>query len=913
MSLSRSCSLLALLPLLAAQSLPPTLTIDAPISWVLAARNLPLEATLTGEFGEILTGVNFSWSSSNPEIAAVSGNGVVSGLLPGIAVIEASAAGVSARYAVTVHPARIDIAPSRLEVEAGERASFTVRALDADGRPLPPAPVLWSSPVPTVATVDASGAVLAVGPGAVTLTARLDLPQSGIGFSGSAHLIVRPRAPYRITSAFSSDPGPVSIKAIHTIDYASASGNDRFAFLASVSNGGQALMLSSNGQLRKILATGDTLSGLIVASIANPSINARGDVLALVTPVNAPPWAALFPFDKPTEPYLEPQPSGGPCCMQLSSGTLADNGDFLLSYYNGASGYNADEIYLARAGAAPTLIPTSNLPTLGKANWIRGSAAHPAGPGRFFFGAGSPGRSGIFLWDGRQIVKALATNDAVLTRSVDWVNTNSFAASPSGELYAYFGGPNYQRLARWSAGSWTNIVESGQQIGGFTIFYFTAVHSARDSSVLFEANTDKGAGLFLFANGQLQRLLTGNPQGPFLYFRQAFLRPDGDPIVFGPSPVAHARISRFATGSESILLESGRDAGFRAPIALDWTSLFSAAGSASSLLARAPSSAVVRVAASSPQILLSPGDTLSPGVFADSIPYQAAATNGDLFAATVTTQGDKMYVFRQQTRTEIRLELPAGEEFMGYFNRIAAGPRGHIAACIRVRNTASGNWSERLVTFTESNRLARTITITNTPAPGGGVYNWIEQLAVDPDGRIWFVSNPNNGSTLYLWENGAARRLHSSADPLPDGRRFNGFGTLMLSAGKAYSQTWFPGSGPILLETDGNRLRPFLTGQDPLSYGPTATGYVNNGLFRLAPNGDLSFFAWLSSAFPSLIVRTPDGSDKAVAARYARLGPNGPWALDFLDAAWTSDNRLFFTAYTQGAASRVDLFIAAPQ
>ena len=69
-------------------------------------------------------------------------------------------------------PDRIDLDPSSLTLDAGERAAVAATVRDEAGAVLADAPVLWMSMTPEVAQVDQSGNVMAISPGEGRIAAR---------------------------------------------------------------------------------------------------------------------------------------------------------------------------------------------------------------------------------------------------------------------------------------------------------------------------------------------------------------------------------------------------------------------------------------------------------------------------------------------------------------------------------------------------------------------------------------------------------------------------------------------------------------------------------------------------------------------------------------------------------------------
>lgn len=909
LSLFRSLVLLAA-PAAFAQEF---ISLSAERNWVLAGRSLSMQAVVEGEFGETLPDVPVSWASSNPAVARVGADGVVTGLMPGNAVIEASAGAAASVFTVWVHPARIEITPSRMELEVGGKAAFTARALDADGRALAVPDFVWTSGLSSIATVDSAGNVQAgEKTGTMTVTARLGIPQGHASFTAQAQVVIRPRQVYRFDRFASSDAtSQVTIKAIQNLDYA----NDRFAFLAALSNGGQALMIFQSGLVRKLIATGEkNAAGGTILNIGNPSINPRGDVAALLSFTVGPPAMYFFPFDKPAEPYAEPELAGR-CCMNGMGGALSDNGEFVFGEYS--NGF--DEIYIGRAGAQPVRVPTDNLPVVGRSQNMRYNPVRFAGPGRLVFSAWNGNRFGVFMWDGRQITKVVALGDSVLGRTVDWID-QQFSTASNGDVYLRFGGPQYHRIAKWSAGSWTPIVEGYQSYGGIALRDLNWVGHASGDAVIFDAASDRGNGLFKFSGGQLQRVVTWGAESehPFRYSRQVFVRPDGDIVVAGPTAAAHSRVSRFTGGAESLMYESGRAAGFPAALPMNWNTL-AASGAGGALIARAASGAIVRVGQDSLQVLLSPGDSLGNGALVDWIGSYGIAPNGDAAVQIGSTQGgQRLYVLRGQTRVEVhgpanKIQTQAGEEVIWFNNRVAINNRGQIAATVHIR-ASNGNEFERHVLIAESTRQARTVFTPGAAAPGGGTFNWIDQLQVDEQGRVWFVTGATSaGSSLFSWDNGTVTKHHTQGDAMPDGRRLRAFNDLQFVNGRVFFNSWFDNSPNAFIETAAGKLSYRISHLEPTSFGSQIGYYPNGGYFRAAPNGDVAYLAAINNQ-QTLIVRKPDGTDTVVARQFERIGgAAGPWADSFFDLAWDTAGRLFVTAATQDKTSRIDLFLAAPR
>jgi uncharacterized protein YjdB len=126
--------------------------------------------------GNSFTPNRVTWTSSSNTVATVDGQGTVTGVLPGTAVITATQDGIQVQIPVTVLPraALILIDPSEASLGVGLRLTLAVTVRDARGAQIVPPGVEWSSSDPSIATVDASGEVTGVTLGEVEIRASRD-------------------------------------------------------------------------------------------------------------------------------------------------------------------------------------------------------------------------------------------------------------------------------------------------------------------------------------------------------------------------------------------------------------------------------------------------------------------------------------------------------------------------------------------------------------------------------------------------------------------------------------------------------------------------------------------------------------------------------------------------------------------
>lgn len=143
-----------------------------------------IAATARGADGRIVTGQTFTWSTDDSTIAAVDTNGLITAKRPGSAEITVRAAGITAKVYVTVNRvpvASIQAGPTALLLAIGATKQLIAITRDAAGNALTGRIVNWSTDSPSVATVNNSGLVSAVGEGYATILVASEGVTFGIG------------------------------------------------------------------------------------------------------------------------------------------------------------------------------------------------------------------------------------------------------------------------------------------------------------------------------------------------------------------------------------------------------------------------------------------------------------------------------------------------------------------------------------------------------------------------------------------------------------------------------------------------------------------------------------------------------------------------------------------------------------
>ncbi len=180
---------------------------------ILVTPMLQLSARLTTVKGTVAKDRLVFWNTSNPAVATVDANGLVTAVGEGSVIISASSEGVTGQSAVAVLPApvaRVTIDPNTPSVPVGEAIQLTATARSSDEAILSGRLVEWSSADVAVATVDEDGIVTGVAEGIVTITARVE------GLFKSVDVTVTPP---RVASV-SFAPHAITIDASATIPLA---------------------------------------------------------------------------------------------------------------------------------------------------------------------------------------------------------------------------------------------------------------------------------------------------------------------------------------------------------------------------------------------------------------------------------------------------------------------------------------------------------------------------------------------------------------------------------------------------------------------------------------------------------------------------------------------------------------------
>lgn len=150
-----------------------------PDSLTLASLGLAVRYTATAydTLDQVMTGVTFTWSSTNPSVAPLDSITATTAravsFANGVTTIRASAQGTTGFSQLTVQQqlAAIEVTPSAASVAPNGSIALIARGKDANNRYMPPGVVSWSSDSTQYATVNSSGIVTGVAIGTARITA----------------------------------------------------------------------------------------------------------------------------------------------------------------------------------------------------------------------------------------------------------------------------------------------------------------------------------------------------------------------------------------------------------------------------------------------------------------------------------------------------------------------------------------------------------------------------------------------------------------------------------------------------------------------------------------------------------------------------------------------------------------------
>jgi uncharacterized protein YjdB len=237
-------------------------TVAPPSASIAAGATVSLQATVTDQNGNVMSGQAIAWSTNNAAAATVSSSGVVTGLAAGSATISATSSDKIGTSSITVTAAppptpvvtTVTVAPPSASIVAGGTVSLQATVKDQNGNVMSGQAIAWSTNNAAAATVSSSGVVTGVAAGSATISA------TSSGKVGTSSITV--------TAA----PPPTPVVTTVTVAPASAS------IVAGATVSLQAIVKDQNGNV---------MSGQPTAWSTNNAAAATVDLSGIVTGIAA--------------------------------------------------------------------------------------------------------------------------------------------------------------------------------------------------------------------------------------------------------------------------------------------------------------------------------------------------------------------------------------------------------------------------------------------------------------------------------------------------------------------------------------------------------------------------------------------------------------------------------------------------
>jgi hypothetical protein len=158
-----------------------SVAVTSPQELMAVGQSMTLIAVPKNAAGELVEGIVIGWGSSAPTTIAVSGDGRVTALAAGQAIITATAGGKQGTVTITAEVApvpgivdRVDLDRVTLNLAEGDDHQFVATPRDPNGAPVNGLGMTWTSSAPDVASVQPGhGLVTALRPGSATITVRV--------------------------------------------------------------------------------------------------------------------------------------------------------------------------------------------------------------------------------------------------------------------------------------------------------------------------------------------------------------------------------------------------------------------------------------------------------------------------------------------------------------------------------------------------------------------------------------------------------------------------------------------------------------------------------------------------------------------------------------------------------------------
>jgi len=150
-------------------------SLDPSVALVDVGSTLSLVARVTADSGVVPAALE--WTSSDPSVATVNSQGIVTGVRPGQAAIRVTCEGLSTTRTIMVNSqvvAVIEFPQTALNLTVGDTSRLQPVLRDSRGVVVTNRTLTWTSQNTVVASISAQGVVRAIAPGQSIITATID-------------------------------------------------------------------------------------------------------------------------------------------------------------------------------------------------------------------------------------------------------------------------------------------------------------------------------------------------------------------------------------------------------------------------------------------------------------------------------------------------------------------------------------------------------------------------------------------------------------------------------------------------------------------------------------------------------------------------------------------------------------------
>ena len=867
-----------LLPALAlAQTPVASISVALPQRYMYTSDRLQLSATVLDQFGGTLPGDGLQWQSQNPQVASVDSAGLVTGSGWGVATIVVTDpnSGLAANAAISVYPASITLAPSPASIEAGSSQAFTATAFDAKGKQMAVTQWKWMSSVTSVATVDDGGRVAAVQPGAVTISAYLDAGVPDYNAGAAIPVTVRRHPSYKVTRIAANDSQAVSIRGISAVSHSS---NDKYSFTATLSNGGTGLGVYDRGVVSVLLASGRYVSAVdrVAGRIVNSSINAAGDVAALVSFPAVWCEQAILLFHAGTISVVQQG-----CISGFDERSLNDLGDVV--WLNGST------ILTSRNGATPTTVagPGTNLPGIGAASYINRAVATVGGG--VLFSAGGPTGSGMVYWDRTTFQKVATLADKV---SGDAINSFEFAREGAAGDFYFKSGAAQCSIVLWRKGNLSYIAKAGNAFGGISrMVWFDSVFDAQPQGLALMGDTSTGKALISKATGSAVAVAT---VASTKVVAAAWVSQKNTLSALALDTKGLLQLLDYSAATPQTMVKLGV-LGDQQAGGIGWDSLLRGFDPGN-LLVRGAGEAIVKLSGNTFQTQVAVGDT-SGSIALTDLWASTSSRDGAVAFYGANAGSQALFVLRNQKMTQIAAAdgvYKLAGNTLNWFPTLRTSPLSMNRKGQIVTYTSAGT-ANRLALFNETSSAGSFLYSEGAVVSGSGPIFSILGSALDDNGKVLFYGGSSKGTMIAYWDGQTARKILETGDKLNGtGPAWRGVNWVLGAGSQVYADLFFDDGTEQWAAYDGTRWSSKVKVGDALGFGGTLGSFPGSPASANSA-GDIAYVALDPADTWLVAVRRAAGTDSLVASGNEQT-PDGDWLTGIYGASISESGTVYFTA-----------------